>query len=80
MDPRAFRPVNTGAGLLYTIKELSGDKFSFKRKDNNESSIDLITGNDDVRKGTYSLTELWTLWEKDASQFKEMSKKYYLYQ
>lgn len=78
--PKDFQAVKTGISLLYMIKELSGDKFSFKRKQNNESSIDLVTGDDHVRKGTYALTELLNLWEQDANQFKEMSKKYYLYQ
>jgi len=80
VDPRTFQAVKTGISLLYIIKEVSGEKFSFKRKENNESSIDLVTGDDHVRKGTYSLNELWNLWEKDANQFKEISKKYYLYQ
>jgi uncharacterized protein YbbC (DUF1343 family) len=80
INPKTFQAVKTGISLLYIIKEISGENFSFKRKEKNESSIDLVTGDDYVRKGTYSLTELWNVWEKDANQFKEISKKYYLYQ
>ncbi len=79
IDKRTFLPVKTGISLLYTIQEMSGDKFSFMRNGKNESSIDLITGDDSVRKGTYSLNELYSLWEKEMNQFKTMSKKYYLY-
>ncbi|MDF2634137.1 MAG: hypothetical protein K0R78_1011 [Pelosinus sp.] len=80
VDKKNFLAVKTGISLLYTIQEMSGEKFSFKRNGKNESSIDLVTGDDSVRKGTYSLNELYLLWEKEASQFKTMSKKYYLYQ
>ncbi|MCC5465315.1 exo-beta-N-acetylmuramidase NamZ family protein [Pelosinus baikalensis] len=79
IDKRTFLPVKTGISLLYTIQEMSGDKFSFTRNGKNESSIDLVTGDDSVRKGTYSLNELYSLWEKEMDQFKTMSKKYYLY-
>ncbi|AJQ29948.1 exo-beta-N-acetylmuramidase NamZ domain-containing protein [Pelosinus fermentans] len=79
IDKRTFLPVKTGISLLYSIQEMSGDKFSFTRNGKNESSIDLVTGDDSVRKGTYSLNELYSLWEKEMDQFKTMSKKYYLY-
>ncbi|SFL42867.1 exo-beta-N-acetylmuramidase NamZ family protein [Pelosinus propionicus] len=80
IDKSTFLPVKTGISLLYTIQEMSGDRFSFTRNGKNESSIDLITGDDDVRKGTYTLNELYSLWEKETNQFKAMSKKYYLYE
>ena len=79
-DHTTFAPVKTGISLLYTIKNLSGDKFIFKRSDNHEGTIDLVTGSDIVRAGTYSLPEILDLWEKDVKQFREIAKKYYLYQ
>lgn len=79
VDRKAFLPVKTGISLLYTIKEMSGDKFSFQRGTKTESTMDLSTGDDTVRKGVYSLSELLVLWEKDAREFQERSKKYYLY-
>lgn len=78
-DRKAFQPVKTGISLLYTIKGMGGEKFSFKRGDHREGAIDVVVGSDMIRKGNYSLTELLDLWEKDAKQFGEMSKKYYLY-
>ncbi|AIF54236.1 exo-beta-N-acetylmuramidase NamZ domain-containing protein [Pelosinus sp. UFO1] len=79
VDRKAFLPVKTGISLLYTIKEMSGDKFSFQRGAKTEGTMDLSTGDDTVRKGVYSLSELQVLWEKDAREFQERSKKYYLY-
>jgi len=79
-DRKTFQAVKTGISLLYTIKRLSGEKFSFKRSDNYEGTIDLVTGDDIVRTGTYSLPDLLALWEKDAKQFGEIAKQYYLYQ
>ena len=78
-DRNAFQAVKTGISLLYTVKELGGDTFSFKRTDNRGEAIDVIVGSDSVRTGKYSLPELLELWDKDAKQFKEMSQKYYLY-
>ena len=80
VDKKKFLAVKTGISLLYTIQEMSGEKFSFMRNGKNESSIDLVTGDDSIRKGRYSLDQLYMLWEKEASQFSTMSKKYYLYQ
>lgn len=79
-DPKAFQAVKTGLSLLYIIQEMGGEKFSFQRNGKKESSIDLITGDDTLRKGGYSLEELCLLWEKEAGQFKAISEKYYLYQ
>lgn len=79
-DHKRFQPVKTGISLLYTIKSKSGDKFSFKRSDSHDGTIDVILGDDSVRTGKYSLPDLLNLWEKDSQQFREMSQKYYLYQ
>ena len=79
-DRKVFQAVKTGISLLYAIKRQSGEKFSFKRSDNAEGAIDLVIGDDIVRTGKYPLTDLLNLWEQDAKEFGEMSKKYYLYQ
>ena len=78
-DRRAFRPVRTGLTLLYTVAELSDDKFAFKGG-GKKPMIDLITGDDAVRMGRYSLEELLARGDQEAAQFKEMAKAYYLYQ
>jgi len=78
-DRTAFQPVKTGISLLYTIKRLSGETFSFKPSDGHEGTIDLVIGSDFVRTGRYSLFDLLELWEKEGIQFGEIAKKYYLY-
>lgn len=78
-DAKAFQAVKTGISLLYTIKQMGGDEFSFKSRGKSEDSIDLSIGDDSVRKGKYSLSELWIVWENEANKFRDMSKKYYLY-
>jgi len=77
-DRRAFRPVATGLTLLYTIREMSGDKLVFD-KGGTRPMIDLVTGDNTVRLNSSSLKELLAQWDKEARQFKEMSKAYYLY-
>lgn len=79
-DRKQFQPVKTGISLLYTIKRLSGNQFTFKRSDSPEGTIDVIIGDDSVSTGKYSLPDLLNLWEKESQQFREMSKQYYLYQ
>lgn len=78
-DTKAFQPVKTGMSLLYMIKGMSGEKFSFKRSDSSEGTIDVVIGDDIVRRGKASLPDVLDLWEKDVKQFAQMSQKYYLY-
>ena len=77
---KTFQPVKTGMNLLYTIKNMSGDQFSFKRSDSPEGTMNVIVGDDSVSTGKYSLPDLLNIWEKESQQFREMSQKYYLYQ
>jgi len=79
-DKRAFRPVRTGITLLYIIQELGGDQFAYKDSGNSRPMIDLVSGDDALRLGRYTLDELLATWDKEASEFKAMSKAYYLYQ
>ena len=78
-DRRAFRPVRTAMTLLYTVQELGGENFSFKFN-GGRPTIDLVTGDNAVRLGKYGLEELLAEWDKEARQFKEMAKTYYIYQ
>jgi len=78
-DRKGFQPVKTGISLLYTIKDLSGEKFSFKRNDGHEGTTDVIIGSDLIRTGVHSLPDVLALWENEAAQFGEIAKKYYLY-
>lgn len=79
-DRQTFRPVRTGLTLLYTINDISGGKFSFNQSSTAAApTIDIYTGNSQVRLGM-PLDEVINQWDQAAARFKEMSKKYYLYQ
>jgi uncharacterized protein YbbC (DUF1343 family) len=58
---------------------LGGDNFSFDSNPRGVPYIDLTTGDDSLRLGRYSLEELLTVWAKEAQEFKEKAKQYYLY-
>ncbi|SMD14755.1 exo-beta-N-acetylmuramidase NamZ family protein [Sporomusa malonica] len=78
-DKQAFRPVRTGLSLLYVISEMDGGKFSFNQSATAAAStIDIYTGDSNVRWGA-PLDVILTQWDEASAQFKEMSKKYYLY-
>ncbi|HWR55894.1 MAG TPA: DUF1343 domain-containing protein [Negativicutes bacterium] len=80
-DKRAYRAVKTGVYLLAAIKELSGDKFHLSRPGNPaQETIDLAVGDDSLSKGVFTPAELLQKWEQEAEAFKQISKKYYLYQ
>lgn len=78
-DRHAYQAVRTGITLLYTIQELGGDKFSFDTNPRGVPYVDLTTGDDNLRLGRYSLEGLLTEWAREAYQFKEKAKQYYLY-
>jgi uncharacterized protein YbbC (DUF1343 family) len=79
-DRKAFRPVKTGLTLMATIQEISDGQFSYKFAGSKIPTIDLITGDSSLRLGRYSLSDLLSEWDREAKQFKEMSKAYYIYQ
>ena len=78
-DRKAFRPVRTALALLYAVQDLGGENFSFK-SNGGRPTIDLVTGDNAIRLGRYSQEEILAEWDKEARQFKEMSKAYYIYQ
>ncbi|CQR70986.1 hypothetical protein SOV_44960 [Sporomusa ovata DSM 2662] len=79
MDRKAFMPVRTGLSLLFTVEELSDGQFAFTFSGKGAPMIDLITGDDGLRLGRYTLDELLVSWEQEAKEFKEMAKAYYIY-
>ncbi|WP_245867537.1 hypothetical protein SPSIL_049120 [Sporomusa silvacetica DSM 10669] len=79
-DRKAFKPVRTGLSLLFTVEELSDGQFAYKFSGKGAPMIDLITGDDGLRLGRYTLDELLATWEQEAKAFKEMAKAYYIYQ
>jgi uncharacterized protein YbbC (DUF1343 family) len=78
-DRRTFRAVKTGVYLLQTIKEMSGDQFAFRVTGKGTETIDLAAGENTLRLGTYSASELIKRWDQEAANFKQMARKYYLY-
>lgn len=80
-DQQTYRAVKTGVYLMAAVKELSGEQFRFARPGElAEESFDLAAGDDSLRKGTYSPDELIRIWDQEAESFKQMAKKYYLYE
>lgn len=79
-ERKAFKPVQTGLSLLYVVQELSDEQFAYNFSGKGAPMIDLITGDDALRLGRYSLDEIVSTWESEAAQFKAMSQAYYLYQ
>jgi uncharacterized protein YbbC (DUF1343 family) len=79
-DRHAYQAVRTGITLLYTIQELGGDNFAFDFNPRGIPYIDLTTGDNVLRLGRYTLDELLAAWDKEAQEFKEKAKPYYLYQ
>ncbi len=79
-DRHAYQAVRTGITLLYTIQEIGGDNFAYGFRSSGIPYIDLTVGDNGLRLGRYTLDELLAEWDKEAQQFKEKTKPYYLYQ
>jgi uncharacterized protein YbbC (DUF1343 family) len=75
-DRQAYRPVRTALLLIEEIRRQHPKDFAWR------PSIDRLTGSDKVRaaveNGTLGL--LLEQWDKEAAEFKESSKAFYLYQ
>jgi uncharacterized protein YbbC (DUF1343 family) len=78
-DRHAYQAVRTGITLLYAIQELGGDNFAYDFNSRGIPYVDLTTGDNVLRLGRYTLDELLAEWDKEAQQFKEKAKPYYLY-
>ena len=71
-----FNAVKTGYAMLYTIRDMYPDKFQYL----STNFIDKLTGNSYVREGKYTLEELFAIVDKESSDFKAKTEKYYIYQ
>ena len=58
---------------------MSGEKFAFRITGKGTETIDLATGENTIRTGNYSPSELIQRWDQEAADFKQMASKYYLY-
>lgn len=74
-DREAYRPVATALLLIDEIRRQHLKDFAWR------PSIDRLTGTDKVRKAIESgqLPALLARWDKEAAEFKESSKQFYLY-
>ena len=77
----AFRPVKTGVTMLYTIKDIYGEKFSFNPpyRDGGLHMIDYNTGGSYIREGKLSLEEVLARYEKESREFAALKAQYHLY-
>lgn len=80
LDQRAFRPVETGVHLLFTIKN-NYEQFSFLPpfKEGSRPFIDLLGGDNMYRAETVDVPALLEKFREESEQFKQMKKQYHLY-
>ena len=74
-DRQAYRPVRTALVLIDEIRRLHPTDFAWR------PSIDRLTGTDKVRAAVENgtLGTLLAEWDRQAADFKQMSKAFYLY-
>jgi len=76
-DRDKFKPFFTSIALLYTVKKLYPDDFSWRTETyefvSDRLAIDLLYGNPALREGvessTLSLTDLESVWEEETAEF-----------
>jgi len=76
-----FRPVMTGVTMLYTAREMFGDKFRFNDpyREGGRHMIDYNTGGSYIREGKLPLEEVLARYEKESREFAELKAQYHLY-
>jgi len=78
-DPLAINPVRMGVHLIDTLRNLSGENFTWRfLPEYDNYMIDLLHGDDKLRKGR-PLEEIFEQMDRDEAGFKEEMKEYYLY-
>ena len=75
-DRQAYRPVRTALLLIDEIHQRHPNHFAWR------PSIDRLTGTDKVRAAVENgqLDPLLAQWDREAAEFREMSRKFYLYE
>lgn len=79
-DRHAYKAVRTAITMMYVLQDIGGDKFAYDFNPRGLPYIDLTTGDDSLRLGRYTLDELLAVWDREAGEFRERAKPYYLYQ
>ena len=81
VDRDLFRPIKTGFTMLYLIKKNNKDfEFIKPYKEGMHPMIDLLNGDDFLRKNRLNLEESLIKIEKDSKTFKSMKERYHLYE
>ena len=81
LDRDAFRCVQTGMTMLYTIRKMGGANFKFTPPyhEKGKHMIDYNTGGTFIREEKYSLEEVILLCERESAEFTHIKRKYEIY-
>jgi uncharacterized protein YbbC (DUF1343 family) len=86
-DPEAFSPYSTSLQLLQSVLTAHGDQFEWKQPpyeyETKRWPIDLILGDQTIRhrlEAGEPVGDIEASWQDGLEEFKEISRKYYLYQ
>ena len=81
LNRNEFAPVKTAITMLYTIREMYGDKFMFlpPYSEKGKQMIDYNTGNTYIREWKYDLDEVLDIYKSDAVKYTSIKSKYHLY-
>ena len=86
-DPEAFSPYSTALKLLQSVLTAHGDQFEWKQPpyeyETKRWPIDLILGDQTIRhrlEAGEPVGDIEASWQDGLEEFKEISRKYYLYQ
>ncbi|MBW2411667.1 MAG: DUF1343 domain-containing protein [Deltaproteobacteria bacterium] len=85
-DPDAYRPYKTSLQLLQSVIQNHPDKFQWKSPpyeyETKRLPIDLIVGDQSIRQRLEAgepVAEIEASWQDGLEEFRELSRKYYLY-
>ena len=86
-DPNTYKPYVTSLAIIQEIQTLYPHHFSWRNPpyeyEQEKMPIDLITGDEGIRKGIENNTDLQELeasWKEELDQFREMAQHHFLYQ
>ena len=78
-DRNTFNSVKCGYAMLEIIRTMYPDNFQVLSASSQRCTLNLLTGCDYITKHMYTLSQQFTLIEKDTADFIELRKAYLLY-
>ena len=77
LDRHAFKPIKTGITMLYTIRDMYKNIFSFTApyKEGGRHMIDYNTGNTYIREEKYKLAEVLEIYDMESKEFRKKHSK-----